>query len=323
MGAVSLHLRLADVPGCLPDLLRGGPAGLRALTPVMEMHFPPPLPPGRHLTLPGRGATFIREIEGPPRAPTVLLLHGWIATADLNWWNVYAELGRSFHVVAMDHRGHGRGLRSSRPFRLTDCAGDAAAVVETLGLAPAVVVGYSMGGPVAQLTWRDHPTAVRGLVFCATSRHFPAGARERAIVGAIAYGLATSPPRMRHRALAYLLARAGRDDSYSEWLIDELRGHRMGDIIEAGHELRRFDSSAWIGSVDVPTSCLVMTHDDVVPPRRQYELARAIPGATIREIDGDHLACARRADLFVPALIAACREVVARGDQRLERGGAA
>ena len=40
----------------------------------------PPLPRGERVVLPGRGTTFVRRIQGPPGAPTVLLLHGWIAS---------------------------------------------------------------------------------------------------------------------------------------------------------------------------------------------------------------------------------------------------
>ena len=64
---------------------------------------------------------------------------------------------RQFNVVALDHRGHGRGLQSDEPFRLADCADDVAALVDELGLGPVIVVGYSMGGPIAQLLWRRHP----------------------------------------------------------------------------------------------------------------------------------------------------------------------
>src|SRR5690348_8171532 len=107
----------------------------------------PPLPPGRPLQLPGRGQTFIRELAGPPGAPTLFLLHGLSATADLNWFTCYQALGREFGVVAIDHRGHGRGIRSVSRFRLEDCADDVAAVCSQLGIERVIPVGYSMGGP--------------------------------------------------------------------------------------------------------------------------------------------------------------------------------
>ena len=52
----------------------------------------PQVPRGRYIWLADRGRTFARELAGPPGAPTVVLLHGWTATADLNWWASYAPL---------------------------------------------------------------------------------------------------------------------------------------------------------------------------------------------------------------------------------------
>ena len=87
-------------------------------------HRTPPLPPGREVTLPGRGTIFFREVEGPPGAPTLMLLHGWTATADLNFFTCYEPLGRHFRVIAPDQRGHGHGIRSNKPFTLASCADD-------------------------------------------------------------------------------------------------------------------------------------------------------------------------------------------------------
>ncbi|MBU6226350.1 MAG: alpha/beta hydrolase, partial [Acidobacteria bacterium] len=71
----------------------------------------PLLPPGREVHLPGRGTMFFREVAGPANAPTLMLLHGWTATADLNFFTCYHALGEHFRVIAPDQRGHGRGIR--------------------------------------------------------------------------------------------------------------------------------------------------------------------------------------------------------------------
>src|SRR5688572_28316008 len=130
----------------------------------MTAHPTPVLPSGRHIELAGRGTTFVREAPGPEGAPTVLLLHGWTANADLNWRTAFPALARSFRVIALDQRGHDRGIRDSRSFRLEDCADDAAALVTQLGIQRVIPVGYSMGGPVAQLLWQRHRDLVDGLV---------------------------------------------------------------------------------------------------------------------------------------------------------------
>jgi pimeloyl-ACP methyl ester carboxylesterase len=79
------------------------------------------------MELPGRGTTFVRSLPGPPGAPTLVLLHGWTASADLNWFRCYEPLGEQYRVLALDHRGHGKGIRSKKTFRLEDCADDAVA----------------------------------------------------------------------------------------------------------------------------------------------------------------------------------------------------
>src|SRR5688500_11855923 len=84
---------------------------------------PPRLPPARVVHVPGHGEFFFRE-AGDPAAPTVVLLHGWMFPADLNWSTCYAPLSEHWHVIAPDHRGHGRGPRPSAPFRLADVADD-------------------------------------------------------------------------------------------------------------------------------------------------------------------------------------------------------
>src|SRR5262249_31789275 len=127
--------------------------------------------PARTLNVPDRGELFLRDSGGDGQP--VMLLHGWLVSADLNWHAAYGPLMQAgYRVLAIDHRGHGRGLRPLTPFRLTDCAGDAAAAVKQLGLAPAIFVGYSMGGTIAQLVARDHREVVSGLVVSGTAQHW-------------------------------------------------------------------------------------------------------------------------------------------------------
>jgi 3-oxoadipate enol-lactonase len=144
--------------------------------------IPPALPLGTLVRVPDRGDVFVRYQAGPPGAPTVLLLHGWMASADLNWLGTFPVLAGRYHVVAMDHRGHGRGIRSREPFSLEDCADDAAGLLRELGVRNAIVAGYSMGGPVALLLARRHPDRVRGLVLIATAAELARSPVRRGMV---------------------------------------------------------------------------------------------------------------------------------------------
>src|SRR5437588_12932364 len=94
------------------------------------------MPPARTVRVPGRGEFFLRDTGGD--GPAVMLLHGWMASGDLNWCGAYQDLiAAGYRVLAIDHRGHGRGLRPLTPFRLADCAADAAEVMRGPEVAPA------------------------------------------------------------------------------------------------------------------------------------------------------------------------------------------
>lgn len=295
----------------------------QALAGVPETDVPPPdVPPGRPLTLPGRGTTWVREAgAGSPGQPALVLLHGWTVTAALNWVHAFTPLAGSFRVIALDHRGHGRGIAPSRArrFRFDDCADDVVALADALGIERVIPVGYSMGGPVAALTWRRHPSRVAGLVLCATSSHFPSpsgsrsaglGMAVRGGVLGVATALRTAPPLVRQRATAAILER--RAARLPEWALEEVSWNDPAAIIEAFAELRAFDAEPWLGDIDVPTAVIVTTDDQVVPPVRQRQLAADIPGASLWEVEGDHSACVTNPDAFVPALVDACRWVSGR-----------
>ncbi|MET0909711.1 MAG: alpha/beta fold hydrolase, partial [Ilumatobacteraceae bacterium] len=88
----------------------------------------PWLPPGHVRVLPGRGEIFYRHHVNPDRSrPTLLLLHGWTASADTQFFTAYEELAEAYSYIAVDHRGHGRGMRAV--FTLPDAADDAAMLV--------------------------------------------------------------------------------------------------------------------------------------------------------------------------------------------------
>ncbi|MGD0018685.1 MAG: alpha/beta hydrolase [Candidatus Limnocylindrales bacterium] len=94
--------------------------------------------------------------------PGMLLLHGLTGRAT-TWAGTARRLTRAFHVVAIDQRGHGASDRFGSYSR-DDYVEDAAAAIRELGLAPAVVLGHSMGGLNAWVLAARHPQLVAGLV---------------------------------------------------------------------------------------------------------------------------------------------------------------
>ncbi|HEV7760496.1 MAG TPA: alpha/beta hydrolase [Acidimicrobiales bacterium] len=261
----------------------------------------PDLPLGRRVELPGRGTTFVREVAGPPGAPTVILLHGLTASGGLNWFQAFGPLGRHYRVLAIDHRGHGRGLRTRRRFTLADCADDVAALMDVEGIGEAIAVGYSMGGPIAQLLWKRHPEKVAGLVLCATSDRFVPGRREQlvfvtamgAVAGTTRLGdLVTRVPVgwFQNRVPAGVRTRP---ETFRRWARAEMRRHDWRMVAEATGAIGNYDASRWIGDIDVPTAVLITTEDKAVAPIDQARLALRIPTASMHKVDDGHIVCAK------------------------------
>jgi 3-oxoadipate enol-lactonase len=270
-------------------------------------------PQGHEVDLPGRGRTFVREVAGPAGAPTVILLHGWTATADLNWFTCFDALGQHFRVLAPDHRGHGRGLRPNGGFRLSDCADDVAAIADVFGVNTFIPVGYSMGGAIAQLLAQRHEMRVRGLVLAATAGYFASSRDERLNFLGL-NGLARLSRLLSAQTRSWVTEQIylqRKTQSLADWAARQIASHDWRHVLEAGSEIGAFDSRRWLNDIDVPAAMIITTKDQVVPTRRQEELAASLRTSTATyRVDAGHDAVFAAREQFVPLLVDACRQVV-------------
>ena len=282
--------------------------------------IPPELPPARIEHVPDRGEMFVREIPGQPGDPTILLLHGWTLTADVNWFTVYDAIGRHGRVLAIDQRGHGRGLRSEQRFTLDAAADDAAALLRHLDASPAIVVGYSMGGSVGLVQWQRHPETVAGLVLQSTGLQWRATLRERVLwtgMAQVEYGLRFGTPRgLTERYLRMAAEQQPDLEPILPWLKAEVRRGDPSSIAASSRALSAFDARDFAQSIDVPTVVVVTKDDRLIRPRRQHELAKAIPGTEVIEIDTAHNGWMVKPDEVGGALDKAVGLVAARIDRK-------
>jgi pimeloyl-ACP methyl ester carboxylesterase len=112
------------------------------------------------------GAEIYYEVHG--KGPPMLLLSG--TACDGGFWTPHQvpEFARDHTVIILDQRGMGKSVTRSDDYSTGRLATDAAEVIKQVRLGPAIVVGHSMGGRVAQLVALDHPATVKALVLAST-----------------------------------------------------------------------------------------------------------------------------------------------------------
>jgi pimeloyl-ACP methyl ester carboxylesterase len=218
--------------------------------------------------------------------------------------------GRGFHVVRFDNRDIGRSThlagrppsilqllaRSRRAARYTlgDMADDAAELLRELDLAPAHVIGASMGGMIAQTLAARHPGAVRSLVSIMSNtgslrsgqpsprvyplflRHAPRGREAFIAHMEQLFAMIGSPGLPRDTEDLRAIAAASYDRDHDP----DGPGRQLAAIIAAGNrtaELRR---------IVAPTLVVHGTADPLVAPSGGRATAHAIPGAELMMIDG-------------------------------------
>lgn len=100
------------------------------------------------MRLPIRDTELCVEVRSPG-GPPLVLLHGGLSTPAVDWSEQLIELEQRFSVYAIEQRGHGRSELGALPAVPGVLALDAFAVMDTLGLTKAHVMGFSMGATAA------------------------------------------------------------------------------------------------------------------------------------------------------------------------------
>ena len=259
----------------------------------------------------GRGVTLCYETFGDPADTPIVLVMG-LATQMIAWHEDFCgELAdRGFYVVRFDNRDIGRSthfdfspptvgqlVRRSFPpeqYTLSDMAEDTAALIRELGIAPAHLVGASMGGMIAQLVAAEHPEVVRSLTSIMSSTgsrihgqpHYsvykyllrpPPRDRDGYIERAAAvFGLVGSTGFQRDEQ--YIRERAAR--SYDRGYDVRAGGRQLGAITASGNRTSK------LRGIAAPTLVIHGSVDKMVRPSGGRATAQAIPGARLMMIEG-------------------------------------
>src|SRR5579859_2742746 len=115
---------------------------------------------------PVNGLKMYYEIHGTGRP--LVLIHGGLSAIGTSFGHLLPGLAKTRQIIAVELQGHGHTADIDRPLSYEQMADDVAALIKSLGLKNADVLGYSMGGGVALQTAIRHPDVVRKLVLVST-----------------------------------------------------------------------------------------------------------------------------------------------------------
>ena len=110
------------------------------------------------------GVSLSYDDNGHGGSPAFVFVHGW--TCDRSFFKPqYDHFGAQARAIALDLRGHGKSpLADDADYSIAAFAGDVAAVIEQLGVAPAIVVGHSLGGVISCALAAARPELVTAVV---------------------------------------------------------------------------------------------------------------------------------------------------------------
>jgi pimeloyl-ACP methyl ester carboxylesterase len=118
------------------------------------------------IELPNGQSIAVVEL-GDKSAPAVVLIHGY-SDNSRSWSPVADQLAKSFRLIAVDLRGHGKSGAPDCCYTLAAMASDVALVMDHFGMERASVVGHSLGSMVAQVLAQRYPERVEKLVLVST-----------------------------------------------------------------------------------------------------------------------------------------------------------
>jgi pimeloyl-ACP methyl ester carboxylesterase len=240
----------------------------------------------------------------------VLLLHGRAITADFNFCHLMTPVAQRFGVVAMDLRGRGLPLSPTQRFSITQCADDAAALLDPLGVERVVACGYSLGGPIGLEFARRYRDRIAGLILQTTTLSFHSPSDR---VGCLVLrGLRTLAHRSRGigQSLPLHYFNRVRDDNpitaaWWPWLRGELVSCHPRVIVDAILAEYAFNFRPHLATVaGLPTVVVITGRDRAVAPRDPHLMAQLLDAAVL-EIDTDHDVFLTEPDTYIDATIAA------------------
>lgn len=209
-----------------------------------------------------------------------------------------AQAARRHRVVGVDLRGHGDSPPAARDMTLDDYVADIHLAMESHCRGPAIVLGLSFGGMLAQLMALAHPQRVSGLVLCGCTGGFAPEVRpilrER---GATAER--DGMPGVVDATIERWFTPAFRSSDAAERVRARLLSDDVTGWSAAWHAIAMFDALPRLSTLEVPTLVVAGARDAATPTAAATTLANAIPHARLAVLpDAPHMMQIESYDAF-------------------------
>lgn len=238
-----------------------------------------------------------------PRDGQPLLFVNSLGTDLRIWDQLVARLPEGIRPIRYDMRGHGLTDCPGDAYWMGDLVGDAAALLDHLGLRGVTVMGLSIGGQVAQGLAAERPDLVSGLVLSNTAARIGNEADWEARIAALRTGgIAAMADAILDRWFSRRF-RADHQDELAAWR-NMLCRTPLDGYLGCCHAIAHTDLLESTSGLALPCLALAGSEDRATPADMVRETAGLIPGARFTVIRGaGHLPCIEAPDSVAAALI--------------------
>jgi 3-oxoadipate enol-lactonase/4-carboxymuconolactone decarboxylase len=241
------------------------------------------------------------QLEGDPGLPVLMLCNSLGTTLDM-WAPQMPAFLAHFRVLRYDTRGHGQSEVTPGEYSIAQLGADAVALLDHLGIERASFCGLSMGGMTGMWLGANRPQRVTRLVLANTGAKVGDPSVWASRFQAVrAGGMAGITPSVLDRWFTARYQRLAPKE------VDKVRAMLLGTspdgYIANGAAVRDMDQRADLPRIAAPVLVVAGSHDGSTPPELGREIAQAIPGARLVELDAAHLSNWEQAGAFTAAVL--------------------
>jgi len=232
------------------------------------------------------GVEIYYEIAGA--GPYLVLIEG-LGVATWIWEKQVPALSKRFTTIVYDNRGVGKSEKPAGPYSISMMADDLAALLDSLKIPRANVLGISMGGFIGQDFARRYPQKVDRMILAATSAGGPDHIPMAPEVLALMFATDGAPRDLTRRKLALAYSDSFMQKSRE---VEHLIDLRLADPQPPHAYLAQamagaaFNLADKVQQIQAPCLIIAATGDRLVPVANAHNLAKKIPRSQLKIYNG-------------------------------------